>query len=262
MPRYDSIYRILARRAVREGGIDVESFVDQALEGGMDPERIQEQLLFDVENDGPIFGKFFRTLKGAAEGAVMAAERQGFAVGLINEDRADEEIARLRRLANMDDVLDGADPEELAAVEEAGADRLELTWVAELRNTCHLCLPLHGKSLTRDEWDKLGKNPSTIHSNEGWVTPCHCQLVPTRVASDREELRTPLVRNKLKSPKGLKGSKRTARGVTQQDLDRSLAARDKAMESEGGRRTLRLLGKSGTEGLQPGPFGSRQSEET
>lgn len=244
MPRYDRMYAILARRAVKEGGIDVESFVDQALEVGISPERIQEMLLEDLANDGPLFGRFFRTLTGAAETAVLTAERQGFDVGVLAEDVADKRIAELRRIVNMDDALTEADPEKLAEIEQAGASMVEYTWIALMQNTCHLCLPLHGHSRTKEEWQELGVLPDTIHVNAGFVSKCRCTLVPRNVAEGRADLQAPLLRNKLVSDTGLKGSKRTARGVAQQDLDRAIAARDKALESEQGRRTLRLLGKT------------------
>jgi hypothetical protein len=47
---------------------------------------------------------------------------------------------------------------------------------------------------------------------------------------------------KLESPTGLKGSKKTRRAIAQGDIDKALAARDKAMESPQGRRTMRLMG--------------------
>lgn len=241
MPRYDAIYEILAKRAIREGGIDVEAFVDLNVQGGVSADRVMELLLDDLENDGPVFGRFFRTLTGAAENSVTAAYRQGSVAADVD---LDDEIKRLTGLANMDDIITGADPALLAEVEELSAEHMELTWIAELRNTCHRCLPLHGQSRFKDEWDESGFSPDTIHVVVGWSSPCHCSLVPRKFAEGRDEIKAPLVRNKLKGVTGVKGSKRTARGVSQQDLDKSIAARDKAMDSLEGRRTLRQLGTS------------------
>jgi hypothetical protein len=264
------VYRILARRAVQQGGIDVESFVEQAVAGGMSPDRVMELLLEDLENNGPLFGRFFRSLTGAAENTVMAAVRQGeTAAFALSEAEADIEATRLQRLARgedpaqqallaraeVDDAVRNADPVALQEIEDVATDRLELTWIAELRNTCHLCLPLHGTTRTIQEWNELGYHPDTIHSREGWTTPCHCKRIPVRTAADefadgsqrklRSELVSPLKRNKVESPTGLKGNKRTARGISQIDVEKSIQARDKALESLQGRRTMRLLGQSG-----------------
>lgn len=250
MPRYDRIYSILAKRAVQQGGIDVEAFVEQAINAGLSPERVQELLLRDLEENGPIFGRFFRTLTGAAEAAVMAASRQGEVVG---EAAASEQLERLRAInARAGSAIENADPGELAAIEDEIAEDVLVVWVAELKNTCHLCLPLHGKEFTMGELQEAGLHPDSIHANEGWTTPCHCHLAPKRIVdalsdTDKESVRSPLVRQSVDSKTGLKGSRRTSRSVLQKDLDRAIEARDKAVQSLEGRRTLRALGRSGSE---------------
>lgn len=247
MARYDRVYSTLARRAVEQGESDLQSFIDQAINAGMSEERIQAQLLQDLEEGGPIFGKFFRSLTGAAEASVMAASRQGETAGYV---AADAELTELLRLADTPgSIIDNADPEQLAELEAEASELIEETWIAELVNTCHLCLPLHGQTKTRSEWNELGYSPDTIHASEGWTSVCHCKRVQQRVLEfaldeDRASLQQPLVRNKVKTTTGLKGSRKTARGVTQRDLERAQKARDEALQSEIGRRTLRLLGQS------------------
>jgi hypothetical protein len=233
---YASLWSTLAKRAVLQGGLNADAFLDMAAASGMSPEEVERRLLDDLDNDGPIFGAFMRQLQSAATSSVMAAEQQGSIAAVLD---GDAELARLLDIESMDDVIDGADPAMLEAVENA-AGRQEFTWVATLVNTCHRCLPLHGHTRTLEEWRALGFAPETIH--DGWQSSCHCQLVPHKDAGPRDDLVAPLVRMKAEAPKGVK---RTVRMVAQQDLDRAIEATRKAMESEQGRKTLRLLGHSG-----------------
>jgi hypothetical protein len=53
----------------------------------------------------------------------------------------------------------------------------------------------------------------------------------------------PLTRKQLTDPQGRKISKRTVKAVTQFDIDKATKARDEALKSEAGRRTLARLGK-------------------
>lgn len=244
--RYDRVWRNLVQRAVAQGGLDIDAFVQQGIEAGMSEETIQRRLLDDLENDGPIFGKFFRSLAGAAEGAALSAYDQGADVGNIDGNRELKRLLGLREKTNaFGSVIDVADPDAMAEIAEAVAERDERIWIAELQNTCHLCLPLHGTTRTMAEWTELGYHPDTIHSAEGWASRCKCKLVPVQQADRLDEMQ-PLVRNKLETadPKRMKTNRQTKRGVTQVDLERSLAARDKALQSEAGRRTMRLLGES------------------
>ncbi len=230
--RYDQAWEALAERAVAQGGVDVETFIRMGANSGMSLEQIEQRLVDDVMNDGPVFGKFMRSLQGAATASVRAAARQAttaadaLAEGFLTE-------------ADLDAALDGADPEALQEIEEAVAEAIEYTWVATLQNTCYRCLPLHGRSLTLDEWRAVGFLPETAH--EGWTSTCKCTLVPRRQASVANDLRSPLVRKKVESADG---SKKTMRAVAQQDLDRALAAVQHATKDERGRRTLRLMGQA------------------
>jgi hypothetical protein len=234
---YAKIWSTLAKRAVRQGGVNAEAFMELAAASGMSAEEVERRLIEDLSSDGPIFGQFFRQLGTAATGAVLAAESQGSLVAMVD---ADEELQRLLDIESLDDVIDAADPEALEQIEQAIASRAELTWVATLTNTCYRCLPLHGQTRTLEEWRELGFSPETIH--EGWASACNCQLVPTDDAGPREDLIAPLVRLKVE---GEKGVKRTARAVAQVDMEKAIQAARKASESEQGRRTLRLLGQSG-----------------
>jgi len=246
--RYDEVYSRRARRAVQEGGIDITTFMEDMVAGGISPERLEELLLQDLEEGGPVFGKFLRSLSGAAESAVMAAERQGDMVGYASEEKAYQELLGLSK---MEDALDDADPELLETMEAAVND--EFTWIATLENTCHLCLPLHGTSRTMEEWRTMGKHPDTIHPGS-WRSSCHCQLVPTRQAAGRADLVAPLVRERVKSSTGLKGVKKTQRRVAQRDPTKAQRAVAEAMKTKEGRRTLRLMGryKQQTQGVDNG----------
>lgn len=234
MPRYDEVYRNLAERAVEQGGVDLRTLFRQAETAGLSPEVFQERLLRDLEEGGPIFGKFFRSLGGAARSASSAALRQGQFAG---------DVERFTGLARtVGSVIDRADPAELERIERELGDSEAQTWIAELVNTCHRCLPLHGTTRTAAQWAELGLHPLTIHDD--WVSECKCQLIPSAQAASQKDLVAPLKRHKVESKTGLKGLRRTARSVSQVDLDKSIAARNASLETVEGRRTLRLLGQA------------------
>src|SRR3990167_7990761 len=102
MARYDRVYANLAERAVLQGGIDAEAFIRQALDAGISPARLVELIQDDMLEDGPVFGKFLRSIVGAVEASAMAAQGQGVTVGTID---GDDELRRLVGLANTADVL-------------------------------------------------------------------------------------------------------------------------------------------------------------
>jgi hypothetical protein len=138
-------------------------------------------------------------------------------------------------------AVDG-DPDTLEAVEAGVAEELQLTWIATFVNTCHLCLPLHGSTMSLTEWLARGLHPDIIHKQEGWVSDCYCRLEPEEDVAGAD-IQGPLVRLKNRPAEGEKINKRTMRSVLQSDVDRAMKARDEAMASEAGRRTLRALGK-------------------
>lgn len=234
--RYDRQYAALAKRAVAQGGVDIRAFIDLAVNNGVSRERIHALIIEDIETGGPIFGKFIRGLTGAAEGSVKAAKFQG-------EHAARAYSEGLIDLADMEDATELADPEALQSIEDDTADLIAVTWVATSSNVCHLCLPLHGVTNTIEDWKELNLEPGQVHYVEGWQNKCQCQWVPAE-QFDRQEQLAPLRRVKDRTKTGLKGDKKTVRGITSQDLVDSLAARDKAMQSDRGRRQLRLLGQS------------------
>ena len=249
--RYDLLWRTLVRRAVRQGDVDLDSFVDQAASAGMSAEAIQRRLLDDLDNDGPIFGKFFRNVGAAAAKTTTSAYSQGvnLSSGMRNMARgspqAKSQVDRLLALEETGTTIRRGTPEAIQELQDAIAERDERMWVCSLTRTCARCLPLHGTVQTMKEWQESGWDPDTIH--DGWKSDCQCALVPVNEGNrvDRTREMAPLVRNKLETATGLAGRKRTARSILQADVDKALAARDKAMESEEGRRTLRLLGASG-----------------
>lgn len=232
------MYETLAERAIAQAEVDIEAMVQRLLANGARPDVIDGLLVDDLTTDGPIFGKFFRSLEGAATSSAAAAYNQG--AGVADLVASETEIDEFLAVNKLDDVIRDADPEDIEAF-ESEADTEPVTWIAELKNTCHKCLPLHGKTLTRITWRQEGLDPATIH--DGWTEPCHCRLVPAVVAAGRADLNEPLVRNK--DLEGVRGGKRTVRGVTQRDLEKAREAADKARQTAQGRKALSLLGRSG-----------------
>lgn len=231
--RYDEIYATISKRAVEQANLDLESFTELAIAAGMTEEALRDALLDDLETGGPIFGRFIRGMESAADAAVSTAVDQGNNAGMAHAEKL---ISR----SELDIALDSGDPEDLAEIEAATEDRLFVTWIATLTNTCHLCLPLHGVTLTRAEWKQRGLDPSTVHPGD-WGSRCKCRFVLADEYKAAEGM-APLRRVKLESATGIKGNKRTRRAIAQGDLDKALEARDKAMQSLQGRRTLRLMG--------------------
>lgn len=244
MARYDQTWARLAQRAVETGGTSIRTLVQGLVENDVSLERAEQMMREDLQNDGPVFGAFIRQLSGAAASSVMTAARQGEAVGAI---KGDKELMRLTRLAEMDGsvirALESADPEAAAELESEILNEQSYTWIAELRNTCHRCLPLHGRTLKLIEWKQLGLHPDTIH--QGWDSPCYCRLVLASQVDGRAELLAPLRRVADKSTKGMpKGMKTTLRRVAQADIEKARQVAMEALGSKEGEATLRLLGKS------------------
>ena len=264
MPRYDQLYSILATRSVDQGTVDVQTFIQTQLATGASPESIAEDLINDLENDGPIFGKFLRSITGAANTAVMTAARQGELVGSISNEAALQRMFRISRQegsvaealaartpvggtptitadTDLDDhfrnALQNADPESAGVIEDLVLGEQTFMWIAELKKTCHRCLPLHGRKDKLADFKARGTLPENIHS--GWDSSCHCRLVPIDLAEGVEELRAPLRRVPIE-----KGNKRTQRAVMEKDVVAAQDARDKALESLEGRRMLRRLGEA------------------
>jgi len=223
-------------RAMDVAEADLIAIFEQAEVTGMGADALAELLVEDLQSNGPVFGKFVSNVMGASEASVLEAQRTGTAIG---------ELYRLPQMtAHEKELLFAGDPEQMALIEEEAVMHERYTWIAENINTCALCLPLHGHTMTRAEWQDSGSDPSSIHTLHGFNSHCHCALVFEEYAANRKDLMAPLARNPLESKRGLKGNRRTARSVLQKDLDKSLAAVEQAQATEKGRRTLRLLGKS------------------
>ena len=246
--RYDEIFQTLVERAISQGGIDVETFMRRAIQSGMSEDVLMNLLEEDLLNDGPIFGKYVRSMVGAARSSVMAAERQGETISYLV---GDPEVRELLRDLDLEEVaesaLANADPELSEQVEAAVAGNVEYTWIATLMKTCHVCLPLHGQTRTMLEWREMGKTPDTIHQMQGWDSTCKCRLIPVSMAESQSELQEPLFREKLQTPTGLKGSKKTRRRVSQMNLEKSEQAVNEAMKTSEGRRTVRIMGQANRE---------------
>jgi hypothetical protein len=256
MPNYSETFRLLAERAVAQGGIDAKTFMARTASAGISETRLMELLEQDLEQNGPIFGKFLRSMVGASQATITSAGSQGQRIGEIvaRGFRAGggETIEELLGLAEGEGesvlrrVIDEADPDGAEEIERSMGTVLEYTWVATLIKTCERCLPLHGQTRTFEEWSELGFLPETIH--DGWDSSCQCQLIPHELLGEEgiKELKDPLIRTreKLETSSGLQGVKKTARATSAQDMDRALKARNDALSSVEGRRTLRILGQS------------------
>ncbi len=238
MTRYDKVWSNMVERLIAQVTIDIDAFVQRAIDSGMSARALERAMLDDFDNGGPIFGKFVRGLAGAAGETVVAAARQGELMGRIDGDRELSAIAKRNGVSRaVFDALNSADPEEAENAEIELADNIPEMWVAMLVNTCAQCLPLHGVIKTRQEWRELGLQPGLLHNN------CKCRLVPEPVARDRSSITAPLRREKIQVAKGdPEGLRRTKRLLTNVDIDVSQAARDKALQSPEGRAMLRRLG--------------------
>jgi hypothetical protein len=232
---YAKLYDRLMSRALDQAAADLKAFFDDAASLGMSVEGAQARLAEDLETDGPIFGKFFRSLGGASEQSVLAAQRQGVVAGEI---MATPELDKLMDFAKIDLVaaVERGDAGQLAKAADAVADAA-FVWVCALVNTCPRCLPLHNRRMSMTEWRALGLLPEIMH--RGWNSVCQCRLV--LVGPGVGEVQ-PLTRLRAG---GAKGSKRTVRAIASADIEKAMAARDKALETPEGRRVLGLLGKVG-----------------
>lgn len=266
--RYDRAYSTAIKRALEASDVSLRSFIERSTEAGMGAKAVAARLVEDLETGGPVFGPFLRSLEGAARGSVVAAYRQGSIAGQIKARAAGREsLKRLRALRRVEDPLatpkgrgpksrpfadekivtdidatiESADPEGLEQIERL-ADTVPHRWIATMVNTCHRCLPLHGHVNTLAGWREAGFHPDTIH--DGWASDCQCSLVAEDEDDGRAAALAPLLRTKIRDPKTGKSLGRTVRAVTQADIDKALAARDAAMQSIEGRRTLRLIGES------------------
>lgn len=236
--RYPRKYSIRAQKAVETGLVDFEALVEELTDDGVPVERINELLVEDLEEGGPLFGKFFRSIEMAGDMSIGVAESQASNVAEILD--LDAEIAKLAQDTRIDgrsvaELAREGDPQALELVEDT-AEQQELTWICTLRRTCELCLPLHGVTLSREEWRDKGLRPRSIHPR------CECDWVPAELARDRDDLIDPLVRNKVGEEKG---GLRTIRGVSSRDIERSQEAVAKAMKTKQGRKMIKLLGQSG-----------------
>jgi hypothetical protein len=140
---YSILYQTLATRALALAEVDLETFIENALGAGMSPDVLNEQLINDLTTEGPLFGKFLRNLTGASQAAALQAHRQGTRAGEMIGKTDLDDLLELNQL-DIGAILDSGDPSELERLDVITAPEVALMWVAELINTCHLCLPLHG----------------------------------------------------------------------------------------------------------------------
>lgn len=248
MARYDASFATLARRAVAHGAIDVQALVDRLVSAGATDAAIGAALADDLFADGQVFGKFARSLQGAASASVMTASRQGEM--MASGRRQLEKLRRMKSIdgsvlrelgLTLDEAVDDASPEAAEEVEDALLHDVLFTWVCTLVNTCNRCLPLHGKTRPMREWREDALLPELIH--EGWDSSCYCRLVDDGFGT-RKELLAPLKRIKSEGKAASKWNRRTVRAIEQKDVDAALKERDKALASDEGRRALSRLGRA------------------
>jgi hypothetical protein len=269
MARYDRIFATLARRALAHASADAQAFVEKMLEAGASHASIGDALADDLLNDGQVFGKFERSLRGAAATAVQTASRQGemMVAGRRQLERlrrmnavegtertiAGEKVldrSVLRELGlTLDEAVDDASPGAAEEVEDALLHDVLFTWVCTLVNTCNRCLPLHGKTRPMREWREDALLPELIH--EGWDSSCYCRLVDDGFGT-RKELLAPLKRIKSEGKAASKWNRRTVRAIEQKDVDAALKERDKALASDEGRRALSRLGRANAGQIETG----------
>jgi len=242
MSRYDQIYQELAKRAADQAQIDLRTALTMAGNRRASIDAIERLLIQDLETDGPIFGKFIRSLSGAASSAVTAAANQGATIASLKMDR---EVQRLLSLKDtqIQDAIDAADPETLDEMEKMAEDRMPMVWVATLVNTCHRCLPLHGKEATKAEWAARNLDPETIH--DGWSSNCKCLLVYWTPGMTGKNLTiTPLVRKRVTDEDGRRIGKKTKRSILQEDIDKAQRKVEEALRTEAGRKILKAMGSA------------------
>lgn len=240
MARYDTEFTLLMERTAAEGVVDLGTWIKRKMAHGVSGHAILEDLMHDLDNGGPIFGKFFRSMGGAAASSVMTAARQGEIVGYVADSAVLRNLLEREGLdgPQLQRTIDDADPEIAQRIEETVADQVMETWVCTLRRTCPRCLPLHGKTMSHAEWLAAGYSPDTIH--DGWDSPCYCRLVPAEHAP--KDVMAPLVRTKADT-----GTGRTKRSILATDVDRAVAAARAASLTPEGKRLLSRLGHSNLE---------------
>lgn len=247
------LFTVLLARVLGTSDIDLETFFVRAEAMGMSREALEQTLVDDLENEGAIFGRFLAGLIGAAEGVALAAYRTG---NIAVQISTRTEITFVDALLGLGEDeagvrLDGSvspvgNTSAIHAfnLEAMQRDQTEYYWVAELRNTCFRCLPLHGVKMRLVDWHARGLHPDTIHT--GWNSICHCSFVREDLVSE-EVLKSPLVRLQgaklLGEGKGAQKFRHTIRTVLDSDIVKAQKAVLKARESEEGRRILRLSGQ-------------------
>lgn len=238
MARYSEVYESLADQAIRRGVLDLQALVDRLIIEGADDDIIDELIFDDFESGGPISRQFLTGVTSAATSATNAAVVQGQLAGQVARKYSGQDLENIyNSLANGDD-----DAIE-RFLDEEGEEKF--TWVCTFVNTCHRCLPLHGVSLTTNEWKRRGVSPSTIHGD--WESECKCNLVRSEDV-DQQGITEPLRRVKLSAEEQAQlkaaGVRRTTtRAIASTDIETAIEYRDQAMQSEEGRRLLRKLGQ-------------------
>jgi len=175
----------------RASGLTLGDAVRDLLANGMSPANVEATMLADLEAGG---GRFFgQMFKGIRDGAIGGVDRALDAIEIVAYDDGITAAAKALDAGDLKaarEALDGINKSDL------GADGLdtEETWITVLDNaTCAGCEPRHGVTMTRREWNQVGR--------PRWgTTPCgdncRCKLVPAAAAvSDgevREDLKDPL----------------------------------------------------------------------
>lgn len=156
--RYDQLFERRARRAIVHATCDAETMLADLEALGATWEVGAEALRTDLDQEGAVFGKLLRSLVGAAEASVLAAEQQGFLSGLVGRPTLDVE--------------------ELALIEDEAAE-IPVVWlsVVDVSEPCQRCLDRAGERATLLGLRSRGWHPDLAHQGS-WRSACRCLVVP------------------------------------------------------------------------------------
>ena len=208
---------------------DIGLFIDGLAASGATETQILDRLIYDLDNNGPLFRQMLGGLNDTYNSSLHQANTLF---------QATDEAAEL-------------------GVTWAEYNQQELTWQAMLINTCPDCLVRHGQTMTRSEWaieGFPGSGQTVCGAN------CMCVLLSTgelerRGINPRDDLRLPVYQLAKESGKfEPKSVQKTVTDLTPKKLER-LKNRAFKKTSDGSivsrnlpmRRVLRKMGQANTE---------------
>lgn len=115
-----SVMKITLDASAVRTAMTLERFIQTNLLNGVEPSVIEQFLLKDLEEDGPIFKEFRRSIESSCNGSIN----------------------------NFRDSGQWAEDEDI--------NIKAWRWVAVLANTCPQCVERHGDAKTMEEWEAEG----------------------------------------------------------------------------------------------------------